>query len=50
MNRRLLAGFAVLSVASIWTAGPVAQAPKKADWLTDGGDRSVPRGSETKRS
>ena len=50
MNRRLLAGFAALSVAAVWSAGPAAQNQGKADWLTDGGDRSAPRGSAPRRS
>jgi outer membrane protein assembly factor BamB len=37
MNR-WLAGMAVLGAAAVWSAAPFAQAQKKADWLTDGGD------------
>ncbi len=38
MIRRLLHAIAALGTAAvIWTATPIAQAPK-ADWLTDGGD------------
>ena len=37
MNRRLLVGLAALGAAT-WITAPAAQAPKKADWLTDGGD------------
>jgi hypothetical protein len=38
MNRRWLAGFAVVSAAAAWTATPGAQGPARTDWLTDGGD------------
>ena len=38
MNRRLLTGLAALGAAAFWIIAPAAQAPKKADWLTDGGD------------
>jgi outer membrane protein assembly factor BamB len=38
MNRRVLAGFAAIAAAAMWAMDPSAQAPKKADWLTDGGD------------
>ena len=50
MNRRVLAGFAVLSAASIWSAGPAAQGQKKADWLTDGGDPRRTAWQRTRRS
>jgi outer membrane protein assembly factor BamB len=38
MNRRVLAGLAAIAAAAFWSMAPAAQAPKKADWLTDGGD------------
>ena len=38
MNRRLLAGLGGLGAAAFWIIAPAAQAPKKADWLADGGD------------
>src|SRR5260370_34665689 len=38
MNRRLFSAALALSAATAWTAVPGAQAKKKADWLTDGGD------------
>jgi outer membrane protein assembly factor BamB len=38
MTRRLFAGLAALGAAMAWIIAPAAQTPKKADWLTDGGD------------
>src|SRR5258706_10929077 len=38
MNRRVLAGLGSLGAAAFWIIAPAAQAPTKADWLTDGGD------------
>jgi len=38
MTRRLLTGLAALGAALAWIITPAAQAQKKADWLTDGGD------------
>jgi outer membrane protein assembly factor BamB len=38
MNRRLLTGLGALGAAAFWIIAPAAQAPKKADWLTDGAD------------
>ena len=38
-NRRLASAAFALGVAAAWTAtSPVAQGPRKADWLTDGAD------------
>jgi outer membrane protein assembly factor BamB len=38
MNRLLVCAAAALCAAAGWTTTPDAQAPRKADWLTDGGD------------
>ena len=38
MNRRLLTGLGALGAAAFWIIAPAAQATRKADWLTDGGD------------
>ncbi len=38
MNRRLFSAALALCAAAAWTAVPGAQAKRKADWLTDGGD------------
>jgi glucose dehydrogenase len=38
MNRRLFSAALALCAATAWTTGPGAQAKRKVDWLTDGGD------------